>query len=182
MPSSTPHGRGLSLWWIPPRALEARLQGLIDTLAGRLGTPSFAPHVTVESGLQQNPEDIVSTLSSTTDILQAPELHPGAVQTGEAWNRTLTVAIQPDEAVLDAHISACVALGRTVMPRAYAPHLSLVYGPLDAAVREHLASGLRLDLEPFQPVALALVDTSGPVTGWWELHRWPLAGTTWTPG
>ncbi len=175
MHAQAPSGRGLSLWWLPPPPLARQLQGLIDALAARLGTPSFAPHVTVDGGLSGPPEDLVARLSDIASTLRAPRLLPGDLTTAPAWNRTLVVELDPTDDVLDARLDICLALDRTVQRSTFRPHLSLVYGPLSDGTRARLNDVLTMRLPPFSPTALALVDTSGPVPGWWELHRWPIA-------
>jgi|GEM_PF-1222348 len=175
------HGRGLSLWWLPPPALSARLQGIIDALAGRLGTPSFPPHVTVEAGLSQSPDEIAGLIDADTSARTAPELRAIGIGTGPSWNHLLAVDLSCTEAVTEARFALSAAIRRTVAQGGYAPHLSLAYGPLDEARRQELAQALVLDLPPFFPVALALVDTRGQVSGWWETHRWPLVGVVEVP-
>lgn len=170
-------GRGLSLWWIPPQGLGERLQGLIDALAGRLGSPSFAPHVTVEGGLSGHPEELIAALSAAPGARTSPRLRQVAISTGEAWNHLLAVDMERTEALTTARVELLLALGRTVAPGGWRPHLSLAYGTLDEEKRRAMAEQLKLELPPFHPVALALVDTRGPVSGWWELYRWPLAAT-----
>lgn len=190
MPTDEPRGRGVSLWWLPPPRLARRLQGLIDALSSRLGTPSFPPHVTVEGGLAESPEDLVARLSDAAPRLRAPRLQLHRLTTEPAWNRTLVLEVVPTDEVLDARLETCLALGRTVQRSAWRPHLSLVYGPLPDSTRARLAESLSLGpvprtadnpdgppeppFPPFRPVALALVDTRGRVPEWWELQRWPL--------
>ncbi|MCK6502446.1 2'-5' RNA ligase family protein [Myxococcota bacterium] len=168
-------GRGLSLWWMLPPGLEAPVQGLIDGLAGRLGSPAFRPHVTVEGGLSGHPEELIAALAGAPAARTSPRLRQVGISTGEAWNHLLALDLERTEALGQARIEVMLALGRTVAPGGWRPHLSLAYGTLPEATRRAMAAQLKLELPPFHPVALALWDTRGPVAEWWELHRWPLA-------
>lgn len=171
-------GRGLSLWWLPPRSVSERLQGIIDALAGRLGTPSFTPHVTVEGGLSDAPEHIAGQLATAPEARLTPLLTPLGLSTQPSWSRTLVQELEPTPQVIEARTAVCTALGRTILPGSFRPHLSLAYGPLPQAIRERICDALRVDTPAFHPVSLALVDTSGPVPEWWEIQRWPLVGGT----
>lgn len=168
-------GRGLSLWWLPPPAVGERLQGVIDALASRLGSPPFRPHVTVEGGLAGAPEALIQTLDATPATRESPLLRQVGVGTAASWNRLLYLELERTTPVAMARVEICVALGRTVAPSSFQPHLSLAYGSLPPTSRQAMVDGLRLALPPFHPVALALVDTRGEVADWWELHRWPLS-------
>lgn len=170
-------GRGLSLWWLPPPALANRLHGVIDALAIRLGTPAFAPHVTVEGGLSGHPEELVRAIEGAPAARVSPELRQVGIGTDEPWNQLLYLEIERTTAVGRARVDVCTALGRTVTPTGYRPHLSLAYGVLDAAQRRAMCGTLKLALPPFHPVALALVDTRGEVSDWWEVQRWPLSAS-----
>ena len=175
MPMAPLRGRGLSLWWLPPTALADRLQGVIDSLAARLESPPFPPHVTVEGGLSGHTEELAATLAAHASARLGPELVQIGVGTESAWNRLLYLDLARSPAVDQARVEACTALGRTVTPSTFRPHLSLAYGQLDPETRQQLAAALRLALPPFHPVALALVDTRGQVEDWWVVQRWPLA-------
>jgi hypothetical protein len=158
---------GLSLWLVPEEPERARLEALIRALAQRLGTPPFAPHVTLLGGIG---------LAAPEARERARELARGpgslALQLTHAahadeFYRCVVLEALPSDALLRAHEAARQALGGG--PGSYRPHLSLVYGRLPAAFREALVG----EVEGTLPLPLAtnaahleLLATAGPPARW----------------
>jgi 2'-5' RNA ligase len=166
---------GLSLWLVPEPEARRRLAGTISELAGRLGSPAFEPHVTLLGHLAQPEPDVVAAavrLASATTPLQ---LRPFRVGQRDEYFRCLFYEIAADAALIDLHMRARLALGRSD-EALYFPHLSLVYGELDNAAKEELAGPLAPRRgERWRVDELQVVRTDGEAGEWRLLAGFPLS-------
>jgi len=163
-----------SLWLVPPPALHDRLAATIATLASRHGTASFEPHVTLLGGLEGREETLLSKARALAERLRAFDVRLLEASTGVDFFHCVFVSVDETPELLRAHALAREALG-TATAEAFRPHLSLVYGRLDAGEKEaaRQAAG---ELEScFTADALHVVDTSGDVPGWRRLASYRFA-------
>ncbi len=143
-PSTVEGWEGFALWLVPPAPLAARLAAVIDELAARYGTPRFPPHVTLRSRLREIPplEELAASLRSLT-------LRPLRVTAGSSLYQCVFVELAREDPRL---------------PRD--PHLSLIYGDLDAATRAEIAATVTVPMEPFPAAALWAVEIVGSADAW----------------
>ncbi|KAJ3146444.1 hypothetical protein HDU86_008496 [Geranomyces michiganensis] len=130
-----------SLWLVPDEPLA--LQNIIFSLSNELGTPSWSPHITLLGGI-------------TTTRERAGEIAPEVAAGGKSFEVTLVeVTSQPtyfqaitatpssssELLALNAH--AVATLGPLAREQqSFRPHLSLVYGDLDANAKHQLVARL----------------------------------------
>jgi 2'-5' RNA ligase len=166
-----------SIWLVPAEAEAPRLQGWIDRLAGELGTVAFSPHVTLLGGLDADadPDTAQRALAWLAD--QSPLSLSLARLDDEATHfRAVTLRAEPTGRLLAIRAAIENALATAGGP--FLPHLSLLYGDLDAATkRAHgEALGIPLPIEAvFDGIELWRTDESD-VPGWRRLARIPLHG------
>lgn len=167
---------GLSLWLCPEDPVQARLEDLIETLAARLGTRTFAPHVTLVGGLSI-PEAAARAACGTLAARIPPlRVRSAGLSESDRFFRCIVVELERTPELESARQVASTALG--VPPSPFFPHVSLVYGRLAISERRALIrslaarpdlAGLDLDLS-----TLELVLTAGPTSAWKRLDRVPL--------
>jgi hypothetical protein len=166
----------LSLWLVPPEPDRARLRAAIERLA-RLGTPPFAPHLTLLSRLRLPAADARARALALADTLRPLPLRLWEVSHSAAFFRCVVLEAEPSSAVLGARRAAEQAMGVSAA-EPYRPHLSLVYGDLEAEQRAGLAAEARTLLPvPLETSAtsLELWDTTGPPRQWTPAGAFPLA-------
>lgn len=171
-----------SLWLTPPSPVYERFVRLIVTLSRRLGTPRFAPHLTL-AGVVAGPEaDVVARARALGERLAPVRVHLRDVGCGDSYFRSLFVHAERTAALLAAHRLAARTLG-TDPDDDFMPHLSLVYGDLRRDEKERLIAeiGNRFDLE-FTAAHVTLCLPAGAPAGWRTLGPFPLSAPGGTPG
>lgn len=159
-----------SLWLKPFGEITLSLEHRIRKLAESHGTPSFSPHITLLGGLQQPP----SRLINLTDILAA-SLSPFEVLltqagTGDTFYRSLFVHVEKSEELEEVRLQA-EKLFEAGEDEQWLPHLSLMYGDLDAVEKEKILNAMGREFHLRFPIhTLLLVKTEGPPEDWEEVH------------
>jgi len=155
-----------SLWLEPDPDTRARLQPLMATLAERLASPLFAPHITLCSPLHGDPEDLAMYCSQLATQTGAIHVTPLSIDHGVSYYRSLYITLDADAPLKALHASACEHFQVPVLS-SYFPHISLVYAPPDTLDDETRAMSLVGDLaKPLRFHQITLLDTSG------DLHTW----------
>ena len=171
-----PKGRGVSLWLVPVDDAKAALSRLITEVAARLGTPAFAPHVTLVAGVTRSADDVVRRAGELALALEPLSLPlRGPTGSDDAF-RCLYLPVGETLKLLATHALARSAL-RVADEQKYEPHLSLVYGSVPAAQKAALLAEL-LPLVPSRVefAALEVVRTEGLVADWRTLAVFPFGG------
>jgi 2'-5' RNA ligase len=164
-----PRARGLSLWLMPEGPTRETLGGLIDRLAARVGTTPFAPHVTLLPGLSGPEADVLARARGLAAELEPLSLAFTGLDGIDEHFRCLFFRAELSGALAGAHARAARRFGRAPDPR-FDPHLSLVYGDLDAGGRADLRRDLHREIPPpFEARHLHVWRTEGPVGEWREL-------------
>jgi 2'-5' RNA ligase len=172
-----PRARGTSLWLVPEPVAAEALGRLITTLARRLGTPSFEPHVTLLSGLTRPAEEVVRKAEGVASGIDGPLLlSPGPPEGRDEPFQCLYLPVGPTFNLLALQALARATIGvDTEGP--FEPHLSLVYGRLDSAQRSALAREVAAELPGRTRFdTLDVVRTTGPVPEWRRIGRFHLGG------
>lgn len=175
MPSAEHLIRG-SLWLRPTGPVLERLQELIRRLTARFGGTWPRPHVSLLSGIELTREGAEARLAALAERLRPIPIRLGALEGRNDPFRCFYAAVEPCQELRDAHLAAREVF--EVAPSTpFEPHLSLLYGRVDAPTKAHLARELggRLDLS-FVATSVQLVNASAavPVARWHALHEVPL--------
>src|SRR5262245_35383966 len=87
---------GTTLWLMPQEGeSQRRLADLIASLAQRLGTPRFEPHLTLLGGLEGSEADIVERTGALARMLRPIELHLHAIEGSDEYFRCVFVTVEP---------------------------------------------------------------------------------------
>jgi hypothetical protein len=169
------HGHGVSLWLMPDGTSAEKLSALVSSLAARFGTPVFGPHVTLLHGLAADEETIVGLAAAFCEHLAGQAVSLGPVEGQSEFFRCLYLRVEPAASLRAAHVHAAHAFGVSPDPD-YLPHLSLVYGRLDAAEKDRISASVVSEVPPTIAVtAVEVWRTEGPVAEWRSRGRFPLA-------
>ncbi len=165
---------GISLWLVPEGAEADLLTRLISDLAARLGTPRFAPHVTLIPGLGSREGDVVRRAKEMATTLEPHALPLGPVEGRSEYFRCLCARVPETLRLLTTHAQARLTF-RGAAEAPFEPHLSLAYGRLSPQDKEPLIA----ELAPRLPsrlacTALEVVRTEGPAADWRSLARFDL--------
>lgn len=156
---------GHSLWLRPEAELGDRLAALIADLARRLGTPAFAPHLTLLGGIPGAEADVLRATTLLAARLPSLTIRLGDATGSDAYFRCVVVAAEATPELQTARAQAAAAFGLPVPP--FFPHLSLVYGALPAATRDAVVGKIGSSLAgSFEARAVHLWRTEGEVAEW----------------
>ena len=170
--------------WIPPagEALD-RIQKGMRLIHKRGGGPGFRAHVTLLSGIETTQADADLKLKHLASRVAPMLISLGRIEWRHDYFRCLYAVVAPSDALNTAKRAAHEVFEMNP-PTPFEPHLSLLYGDIDDALKAELAAaaGGGLDLS-FTASALQLVNASPsvPVTAWRTLSERPLRGPRSTP-
>jgi Cyclic phosphodiesterase-like protein len=168
-------GHGTSLWLMPDGPSSERLAALISALALRLGTPVFVPHVTLLHGLAREERELLARTDALSKQLAGQPVSLGPLDSRDEYFRCLYLRAEPAEWFRATHARAAQAFDLSPDPE-HLPHLSLVYGRLDGAEKERIASSLVAELPiSIELTAIEVWRTVGPVGDWTRRRRFALA-------
>lgn len=177
----SPRAKGTSLWLMPEGEVGKRLSALIARRAASLGTPPFAPHVTLLAGLAEREAEVLERAEQLARTLGPLRLRLEGLEGRDEPFRCLFVQVEATAALRAAHASAARAFLREPDP-AFLPHLSLVYGRLPPERRTSLARELVAEAEgEFEARRLHVWRTEGVVADWRELGAFPLDASQGRP-
>jgi hypothetical protein len=157
-----PHGR-----------VHDDLAALIEGIAHRLGTEAFAPHATLLPGLGVPRAEVVDGARALAAELGPMVLEPSEVDGLDEPFRCLFYRVAATPALRHARTAAALRFGCDP-ETPFDPHLSLVYGRLDEAVKAGLKRELSALPPPFEARRLHVWLTEGGVGEWSEVAAFDL--------
>jgi len=164
-----------SLWLMPPAPVHARFAALIGRLSERLGTPVFAPHVTLAGADAADATGAIRRVEALAQALAPLPITLTEVDYSDAYFRCLYLRAATNPPLLAAYRRACAMLGSA--PADFVPHLSLVYGDVSAADKERLIAELGRNWDvSFTVERIALYLPEGAPNEWRALAEFALRG------
>lgn len=165
-----------ALWLRPTGPVLERLQELIRRLTMRFGGQWPKPHVSLLGGIELTREGAEARLNALAERLQPITLRLGKLAGRNEALRCFYAAVEPSPELMAAHQAAC-HIFEVTPAEPFEPHLSLLYGHIDAPSKQRLAEELggRLSLA-FVASSIELVNATDaiPVARWHTLHESPL--------
>jgi 2'-5' RNA ligase len=158
---------GLSLWLVPGKPACTTLEALIATLAHRVGTPPFMPHVTLVGRVGLRGPEARKRARDLAGRLPPVPLRLTHVSHGDEFYRCVVLEVLPLPELMAAREEAALIMGSGSEP--YRPHLSLVYGHLAPEQRESVAAEVRGMLSLPLSISADRVElhaTAGPPADW----------------
>lgn len=165
-----------SLWLRPTGPVLERLQELIRRLTARFPGTWPRPHVSLLGGIELSSDGTEEKLAEMAARLRPIPVRLGRLEGRDEHFRCFYAVADPVPELMEAHEVAKEIFGmRTAEP--YRPHLSLLYGRIDAPAKARLAKDLggHVNLS-FIAGSIHLVNASAalPVSAWQTLHEVPL--------
>jgi 2'-5' RNA ligase len=165
-----------ALWLRPTGPVLERLQELIRRLTARFHVAWPRPHVSLLSGIELMSTGAEERLTALAQRMRPMTLKLGKLEGRNEHFRCFYAAVEPMPELLAAHEAACEVF-ETHPREPFEPHLSLLYGQLDAPTKERLAKefGGRLNLSfAVNSVHLVNATSAVPVSTWHTLYEAPL--------
>jgi len=154
-----------SIWLMPAPANEAMLTAVVRELADRFGAPFFAPHLTLRGDTEQPLAELERAIEAAARQVEPFSEPVACVEGSEAFFRSFYARF--------AICPALAALKRALDPEgldSFMPHVSLLYGPVEAAAKAEAIGEIdkRLAERPIRFDRIGVV-TSGqdvPIANW----------------
>ena len=165
-----------SLWLLPPPRQSAAWRALIRRLAAAFDAPAFEPHVTLLGGIAGPPSQVLAAAREWAAAAPPPSAHPRTLACLDEYYRCVFVELDKTPALLAARRRAEDVFHHERGD--YSPHLSLLYGRLDAAAKQRAVAAVAEPFdEPFPLPSAALVemDAGDPPADWQVVEVFPLA-------
>jgi len=167
-----------SLWLLPARQDEALLSGIVERLVERHASPRFQPHLTLVGDLPVAPEHLIGAAERLAEAGPALDLPVSGIETGEAFFRSFYAAF-PASPALSALREAALRLPQAPSG-AFMPHVSLLYGPVEAGAKARSAAEIAALLGGrvirFDRLALTNSANDVPIADWRAIATLPLSG------
>jgi 2'-5' RNA ligase len=159
-----------SLWLMPEDEVYTKLISTIRQLSKPYGTPEFEPHVTVIGTMTGQQQDLTEKMTSLASEVKSFEVKLMDLDYLNEYFRCLFIRIEQSAAVMGANTKA-----RTIFDQSrsadYMPHLSLMYGDIDTAVKKAVITTIGSDLRCTFPVNnIHLYSTSGAPERWFKIQ------------
>lgn len=154
-----------SIWLMPAAPDATLLAGIVSDLSGRFGTPPFTPHLTIAGDTDRPVTALAAAIEQAAEEVAAFSETVIGIETSETFFRSFYARFAVSQAL--------AALKQKLDPQAsepFMPHVSLMYGPVDAAPKAQAAAEIASRLKG-QPVRFdrVCVVTSGqdvPIADW----------------
>ena len=168
-----------SVWLLPDAATEPVLMETIARLSVLLGSPGFAPHVTVQGDIALPLEHLREPVQRWADSCPPLRWPVAQVECGAQFFRCLYLRFPASAAftTLQAFAHSSTGTSRGLSPF---PHLSLAYGDPqadNAGLRSVLADEFGGREVVFDQLAIFRSSKSVPIPQWECLAQFPLAAS-----
>lgn len=136
-----------SIWIISPKPVYTHLKDIIDQLSKKYNGPVFEPHMTllgnIESDLPEIEKKVKELASSITNL----KLSLGPVSFSTTYFQSVFVRVNSIAQLMQLNLEAKRLFCRE--NDVFMPHMSLLYGNHDMAIREEAASKIKLSQQSF---------------------------------
>lgn len=160
-----------TLWLLLCEEDEARIRGLITSLASELGTQAFFPHLTLVGGFSAEGAQVESALRDLSGGQPAFDAEIAGIDMTPRVFTAFFLRLKMHPA-LDALFSRAkdFGAGAPQPPAEFMPHISLAYGEIDQEVKEALRARLKDEFSQrsvrFDRLAYAYSGQGVPISQW----------------
>jgi 2'-5' RNA ligase len=159
-----------SIWLMPAAQDGSLLSGIVTGLSQRFGTPLFTPHLTVRGDTDMPLPALTAAIAETASKVAAFSEIVAGIETSEAFFRSFYArfAVAPSLATLKQQLDGQAT-------EAFMPHVSLLYGPVAAALKAEAAAEVATSLagRPIRFDRLCVVTSGQDV----PIDQWRIVGT-----
>src|SRR5258708_35721734 len=169
-----------SVWFMPEESLYSQFSDMITVKASELNSPVFEPHVTIISDYSGSQENAIKFATQAVSKLSSSiKIKLTGLTFGKSFYQCVFFKV-----LFTAELSSFVTNTREIYghdtTKLYMPHLSLVYGDFDTAIKLSIISNWGITITSsniemsFSPSFLAVYRTGGSPTNWQMIERIPI--------
>ena len=154
-----------SIWLLPSEKESKRFQKIIDILSELFKTPTFEPHITLYTHIPKLTDELFYNVSVLAALTNTFEVSIAEIQTSPKYYKSLFTNITFNHTLENLQQEV-----QNLFPGIdydFLPHLSLLYGDIEEALKSEKIDAIREDLiQMFQVSRIAIVYTQGEVSDW----------------
>lgn len=160
-----------SLWFRPFGDVGFELKEQIKELSKRYKTPSFQPHVTLLTGLDEHETELIQLTETLAHSLNPFTIFLEKGDIDDQYFHSLYIKIRKTEPLMAAHRIAR-ELFDVDEHDGYSPHLSLLYGNQTNKEKNALLNimGRSFNMQ-FDVHSVLLIKTGDDVNNWEKIHN-----------
>lgn len=160
-----------SLWLIPAGESHKILSGEIKRLSKKYRTPSFDPHITLLTDIEEEKNDVLLRTSELAKHTRSFLIKFGKIGYAQEYLRALFLEVEQSREIMYLNAAVRKLFGRESDPP-YFPHLSLIYGDFSNSLKEKIIKEIKLKRDLAFVVKSMSVYSSAP-----EVRRWKKIGS-----
>lgn len=168
-----------SLWLMPAKADQDKLDGLVRLLSRRHGTPLFRAHLTLLGDIPSSTAPPFAALEGIAAIAPPIAAPVSAIELSDSYFTSFYARFPLLPALARLKAASISALSHGAAD-GFMPHVSLMYGPVPALEKARSAQDMRDMLAGrsvfFDRVALVRSSQEVPIAEWAVLAESPLSG------
>ena len=126
-----------SLWLVPSGDVRRRLSKIISQLSKKYSTPIFEPHVTLIADVESTEKDVTNKTTLLANRIRPYRTTLANMDYSDNYYMPLFIKVSKTKQVTAANMKAREIFGRLSDPP-YKPHLTLLYGNIDAQEKEKI--------------------------------------------
>ena len=159
-----------SLWLQPSGEAAFHLQERINKMSQKYGTPAFAPHVTLLSGLRATETELIPLTETLVSSVHPFEVTLNRAGYHDQFYQSLFLQVKENKMLNEVRQRACRLFDLDDTEK-YKPHLSLLYGNLSQKEKERILNIIGREFYIRFPVkSIGLMRTEGPPGQWKKIH------------
>lgn len=136
-----------SIWIIPPEPVYTQLKQTVDQLSRSYNGPIFEPHMTLLGNIDKDLSEIENKVNELATGASTLELSLGPISFSTTYFQSVFVRVNSDADLMQLNLEAKKLFGMN--NDVFMPHISLLYGDHDMAIREEAATKVKLSPTPF---------------------------------
>lgn len=154
-----------SLWAVPPQPIFDELTEVIRVLAVKYKGPVFQPHLTILGGIEKDLNEIIKSATKIAEHTPALDLSLGPVSFSTTYYQSVFLRVDATAQLMQLNLDIKKALNGE--NNVFMPHISLMYGNHEMAVREKIANSIQFPNISFLVSTLVII-LEGPGPTEWQ--------------
>jgi len=164
-----PEAKGFSIWLMFVKEDELKFQKLIDHLCNEFNSPSFKPHLTLLSKIE-NRDNLIDRFSQLVENLEPFDLNITGIKYSNEFYKSLYLEIEKNEILKNLFLKAVLLYDGVLNLHGFNPHISLLYTDENDEKKKSIIQKVQeLNLTKVKVNRISLIKTEGTPEDWSEL-------------
>jgi putative endonuclease len=164
-----------TIWIIPSQSLKIDLDKIVSRLAKKYKSPIFEPHMTLLGDTEIDEKTMIEKAKLLATKLKAFPLELGEISFSTTYFQSVFVRVNCTAKLMEANLKAKEIYKRE--NNVFMPHMSLLYGDQDMALREKIIPSVKIPKSSkFIVDKIVVVPSTKDPKEWKHLAEIPFTG------